>query len=513
MSTSSFLPFERGLLRFLTAFLMTTFGSSLQAQTASSQRLADTIQSNGRGTINLMMGTGNTPLSAAQLETLRLEHFDASSGTPRYYLSLGVDVNENNKGLETSTSQGVSIASVSLTVQWPGITRTYTSYRSATQALIMPAGSSSRQRYYTLLGEGGSSRITGSNAIQNQYDSTLDIFVPDSLAGALSATLSIQLLDTNKNKPVAEPESFYDYSGGFEDLALLNRDDAYYLNAVLPTTSTFQVSAPTAEIVNNSGSSDTAASPGSSSTELVAWSYFPSATGWYHVAYEDNYPDRGDYDFNDAVVAYRYKLGLNASGQVLRVEAESYLLADGASYVYDWQFRLPLPGTGSVTCTVRRAGDAQGLSCSGGLAGNWLQATPYVNVDKAGSWFSAPGADAYVNVLCGSSQASRNGPHMRLTATLDQPQAQSSVGTPVPALLVPSKGTAITSELRDSRGYPYALLVPTGWAHACEGVDLGVAYPQLVTFLSSGGSQGQTWYLSPSAGQVAGLPGAWEWDP
>ena len=36
---------------------------------------------------------------------------------------------------------------------------------------------------------------------------------------------------------------------------------------------------------------------------ISSWNYFPSASSYYVVGYEDLYPGKGDYDFNDLTVA------------------------------------------------------------------------------------------------------------------------------------------------------------------------------------------------------------------
>lgn len=465
--------------------------SGLAQAVLNSVRLADVIKSSGSGTINLLLGTGNVPISATELEQYRLAHTDTTQGTAKQFLSLGVDVNENNKGLETSSAQGITIATLSLKVTRPSGITTYTDYRTRTRALLAAAGTVQRANYYTVLGEGGSSRITGSNAIQQQFDSTLDIFVPDSLADASKVELIITLL--NVNKTLGDPESFYDYSGGYEDLALLNNEDAYFLNATLKETASFDDQAPVSEPVTVV-SSDSAPVPPPTPT---SWSYYPSATGWYKIAYEDKYPEQGDYDFNDAVVAYRYKLGLDAAGKVIRIEAEAYLLADGALHDLNWQWRLPVAGTGSVNCSLRMVGQTVGTGCPISLQSGLLAATMFPQINDASQYFAGSGG-SFANTVCPSNKI--DGPYSRISVQLDTPVAQTAIGNPDPQLNVVTTGQTITLALRDVNNFPYALILPHTWNHPCEKTDMGLAYPQYLTFLQSGGTQAQTWYANPSSG-------------
>lgn len=141
-------------------------------------------------------------------------------------------------------------------------------------------------------------RSGAANAIQQKFDSKLDIIVPVRQADATSATLSITLLSTNRC--LRDPERFCSYSGSPEVLAVLNRDDAYFLNTLQHESVNFVSTAPAAEITPELMTND-ADSP---AMGVASWSYFPSAQGWYMVAYEDSLPSKGDYGFTDLVVGY-----------------------------------------------------------------------------------------------------------------------------------------------------------------------------------------------------------------
>lgn len=61
-------------------------------------------------------------------------------------------------------------------------------------------------------------------------------------------------------------------------------------------------------------------------------SHYPSATTYGTFAFEDKWPDYGDYDFNDLVVDYRFKHYLNADNQIVEMESEFKVRAAGAGY-------------------------------------------------------------------------------------------------------------------------------------------------------------------------------------
>jgi len=61
-------------------------------------------------------------------------------------------------------------------------------------------------------------------------------------------------------------------------------------------------------------------------------SYYPSMSQYGTLAFEDNWPRKGDYDFNDLVVDYRMTTVTNASGNVVEVIGSFILRASGASF-------------------------------------------------------------------------------------------------------------------------------------------------------------------------------------
>jgi LruC domain-containing protein len=72
----------------------------------------------------------------------------------------------------------------------------------------------------------------------------------------------------------------------------------------------------------------------------VSVHYYPSASEWATIAFEDNWPSTGDYDFNDLVINYRiseYRL----DGKVIRIKLQGQIAAVGASYHNGFAFHLP----------------------------------------------------------------------------------------------------------------------------------------------------------------------------
>lgn len=70
------------------------------------------------------------------------------------------------------------------------------------------------------------------------------------------------------------------------------------------------------------------------------FTYFPSFIQDGTLAFEDQWPARGDYDFNDVVVNYRIETALNSSNNVVELTARFTLRASGASFRNGFGFQL-----------------------------------------------------------------------------------------------------------------------------------------------------------------------------
>ncbi|MHB1278006.1 MAG: LruC domain-containing protein [Bacteroidia bacterium] len=69
-------------------------------------------------------------------------------------------------------------------------------------------------------------------------------------------------------------------------------------------------------------------------------SYYPSASTYSTIGYEDLWPSQGDYDFNDLVISYRIKKVLNASNNVVEMYTTYLVRAIGATYDNGFGFQL-----------------------------------------------------------------------------------------------------------------------------------------------------------------------------
>jgi len=69
--------------------------------------------------------------------------------------------------------------------------------------------------------------------------------------------------------------------------------------------------------------------------------YYPSATSFATIAFEDEWPKTADYDMNDLVVNYRYKFVSNAKNEVVELYADYAVQAAGASFQNGFGVQFP----------------------------------------------------------------------------------------------------------------------------------------------------------------------------
>ncbi len=208
-------PSHSMLLNHATALIAVALPGAAFAQSIESRALTDKVFK-GDGVIDLMKDIGGADLAS---------YFKQTGGL----LLLGADVNENASGNESSKSLGIAIKEACLSIRTTEGDFTFKDFLTSTTAKMREAGSSNDREYSTLFGQAGSSDITGSGKLDlSKLDDVLWFEDIEYKGRITSVTLSISFLDTPTSKATAN-ESFFDFSGGFEDFALLNVADAILL--------------------------------------------------------------------------------------------------------------------------------------------------------------------------------------------------------------------------------------------------------------------------------------------
>lgn len=491
--------------------LLLVFFSLIFTQLAlalESTKLLDVIKANGSGNINLF-----TPFNSKRiLNSVVLEEFRQNNNGK---IVFSIDVNEASRGLEKASTQAVTIESAVLIFVINNIEYQYNEYSTRTKALVAKKGSTQRKMYSTLLGSTGSNRITSntySDINGSSFDSTLSFPIPQDISEATTAKLIINFLETNSS--LGEPEKFYDFSNGYEDIAIITNDDAVYLNDLKSGHEDAPLIFPETSVTVQDGGTI----------------YYPSQTGYYISAFEDYFPLKGDYDFNDLVVGYHVSTTIDMNSDIHTISAEGYLIARGAGYNHDWHLRIAMPPSSSGTATVNlyrpdNSDPAPGYPQTFNIIGDIeLNLFPKVRLLWKDSSYEG------VNTL--EKQSLIKGHRFTFTVALDSSIAQSAfdnapfdpfiyvhdtgyeihLNDKKPVLAYSNNALHDLTIFHDSSNYPFAQIFPDNWLVPIERTDLGEAYPDFISFINSGNKQNVKWYTRPNNLKVKALsPSLWKW--
>jgi len=86
--------------------------------------------------------------------------------------------------------------------------------------------------------------------------------------------------------------------------------------------------------------------------KLAFNNYYPGV-GFGSVAFEDNWPSKGDYDMNDMVVDYRFNQITNSENMVVQLDAKFVVRAMGASFHNGFGIELPVSPAQVTSCVVK----------------------------------------------------------------------------------------------------------------------------------------------------------------
>ena len=125
--------------------------------------------------------------------------------------------------------------------------------------------------------------------------------------------------------------------------------------------------------------------------------YYP-ATGYSTLAYEDLWPGKGDYDFNDLVLDFNFQMVTNASNKVIEIFGKFIIKAFGAGYENGFGFQLANDNVAQSDITVTGYDLQEGyitLNANGTEAG---QSKPTIVVyDNSFNIMAHPGQGIGVN--------------------------------------------------------------------------------------------------------------------
>ncbi len=251
-------------------------------------------------------------------------------------------------------------------------------------------------------------------------------------------------------------------------------------------------------------------------------SYYPGEDTYGALAFEDLWPKKGDYDFNDLVVTYRFNQVSNADNDIVDIIGNFDIKAVGASFHNGLGIQLPIAPGEVESVTGSEINRNYLIMAQNGVESGQSQAVIII-FDDTFPLVQAAGGDKFVNTETGSPQL--NADEITITINLTNPIDSDLLDSPPynPFLIIkgirgrevhltnypPTDladydyfGTEDDSSVpgndiyyRTENNLVWALLVPGDWQHVIERYQFILGYPNSVPWMESGGEEHQDWYL------------------
>ncbi len=239
--------------------------------------------------------------------------------------------------------------------------------------------------------------------------------------------------------------------------------------------------------------------------------YYPSSTGMVTAAFEDQWPAKGDYDFNDVVMSYRYQIVTNATDNVVEVNGTYKLHATGGSYLNAFAVQFPID---RATVSGLTGGDLEDnqskavvrlfnnmreeMSNWNTVSGDPVSAAKDYSISfnvANGPAISTFGLSGYNPFIWNAGDG--RGREIHLPGQLPTDLANTSMfGTEDDNSSVSGNRYYLTNT-----GLPYAIEVPANpFNYPYEMVDITQAYLHFADWAQSGGASFADWYSNTGAG-------------
>jgi LruC domain-containing protein len=251
--------------------------------------------------------------------------------------------------------------------------------------------------------------------------------------------------------------------------------------------------------------------------------YFPSTFGT--LAFEDNWPSKGDYDLNDIVVNYKINRVTNAANKVVEVIATFVARASGAGFRDAFGFQLDnIEPNKIVSVTGNKVGKVADVFKFGsnGLESN----QQYANIIVFDNFYEVlkhPGSGSFINVTKNAPFV----PYVTLTVTIKMQSNMPIAELPaekfnfyiVADVLKKGRGTEIhlpdgmpsslvnnslfgtlddnstgAKYYRTENNLPWGINVVQGFDYMIEKVSIDKGYNNFIKWAESGGAEFQDWF-------------------
>ncbi|QIZ78825.1 LruC domain-containing protein [Ferrimonas lipolytica] len=249
-------------------------------------------------------------------------------------------------------------------------------------------------------------------------------------------------------------------------------------------------------------------------------SYYPSDSDWVTLAFEDNWPNVGDYDMNDLVIRERLQTIYNADGAISGFKLAGFIDARGADFHNGFALRL----MGIEPDTIASAAlEVNGESFDKTTEADQTDAVITLwNDSHRFTQTNEPGKCQHFNTVksCTQFDPVPFSLDVRLSETIDAlPHSSFDFflfrrdyrGREIHFADYPPTDLFDYSQLgrkddtsdvasaryfRNSDNLPWALKIPTKWRYPQEYIDVIWAYPDYEVWVESSGSEATNWFTT-----------------
>jgi LruC domain-containing protein len=238
-------------------------------------------------------------------------------------------------------------------------------------------------------------------------------------------------------------------------------------------------------------------------------SFFPSA-GKQIVAFEDLWPSKGDYDFNDLILSNQVEISHNADNElvdakfIVSIDAIGAGLANGIGMMLRDDNKASLAANSIQSISGDLSLDPN--NPAGLILSNDVFATLSNYYQNNGFGPSQTPDTLRFTVNFNASAGSELLPELYLFRTNDRSLEVHRPGFPGTASFDASRFNTSddNGDFKVADGLPWGIEIITSnsFNHPLEKIDIVEAFPQFANWASSGGAQNSTWYLAPESGKV-----------
>ena len=247
--------------------------------------------------------------------------------------------------------------------------------------------------------------------------------------------------------------------------------------------------------------------------------YIPSQNSYATLAFEDLWPQQGDYDFNDLVVNYQLNAITNASNQVVELQGQFITRASGANFENGFAFELPIAASNVNAVTGSSITENFVSLAANGTEANQTNAVIivydniYNQIIRPGSFYfntqlDAPAVDPdTVNITVTFSTPvsltdiqgfnpfvisnKRRGYEIHLLGKTPTDLANTQLFGTSQDRTNPSENKYYQTE----SGLPFGITLPNNFEYPRESKEILEAHKKFADWIQSGGVSFTDWYL------------------